>query len=188
MSSPHEESENFNPSASRVMGRPSFYERIAGVDLGALKPPHPHLESAAFLVGRWKQTSERFATPTTPGRVRMHDGFSEWKRVQQGHAFLFHNPGFPDTGVTYLFYDPYIERWAQVSIHTPAEWGVGTTSGWINNELVFEGEMRIIGDLSMWRNKLVKIDEDHWKYANDELQSDGTWRAIDEHRFERAAS
>jgi hypothetical protein len=171
----------------------SFYQRWAerGDEVSSRwdQPPPAELEQVRWLVGTWSTGGTAFATPTTPERRVEHPDArlpcrfvlgdrwllfeGEWGRPRRFHL------------VQYLTFDPRPGHWVLVFIEHPTGCSIRTAPGWTDNQLVFEGVWDIVGETVEMRHRLVKQSDDAWKWENDEMQADGKWLPIDEHRYTR---
>jgi hypothetical protein len=164
----------------------SFYERVEANGRSALldAAPPPELADVAFVVGDWTMHNVAFATPTTPHRERDVDGVIQWRRALGGFGFACFTGGNERPSAEFLIYDANDGRWVNVSVEPKVAYILLTADGWHRGELCFAGTVRILGETVELRHRLVRADDDHWKWANDEAVN-GDWIAIDEHRLTR---
>lgn len=149
--------------------------------------PSPELADAAFVVGDWTLRNVAFATPTTPDRERDVDGVIQWCRAQAGFGLACLTAGNGRPAAECLIYDTNDGRWMNVTVEPKVAYILLTADGCHDGELCFAGAVRILGETVELRHRLVRADDDHWKWANDEAV-DGDWIAVDEHRLTRTGA
>jgi hypothetical protein len=68
---------------------------------------------------------------------------------------------------------------------TRGSYGILRSEGWQGNELIFAGQMAIIGIHCEWQIRWNRISADEFRFVNEERGADNSWVHIDEWRFEQ---
>lgn len=166
----------------------SFYERIADQGPGWFRQtPAPELAEADWMIGDWETGAHIYAAGTVEARDSARTQRMRCSRILNGHVLKFGSPDGDEHGeeLHFMLVDPYDKAWVVVDLEPNVVHAVQRTAAWRGDVLEFEGPVRIFDDVATWRHRIRKIDNDEWRWENDELQDDGTWRPIDYHWYRR---
>jgi len=168
--------------------RDSFYDRLLAHGRLALldAPPPKELRRADFLVGEWRMRNVRFATEALVAAERDVEGVIGWSPALGGHAYMSMGDG-PRPGMQLIAFDRAERQWVEVSVEPNVTFQLNRSPGWSGRELVFEVSAKVLAEHVVLRHRLVHLDDDHWKWANDEWIGDW-WVPIDEHRMTRVGA
>lgn len=159
------------------------YERYAALAenpavQAKLATPAQRIEDFAWLIGEWDVTVTVFGANAAAET-------SEPERTvfsRQGDALIA-----DDKLSMVLGYDAFAERWFSAGFEPPAApmtqaYSIGD---WNGTQLVFEAEVRILGELYQLRQTLVKISDDVFELRNAQLVAPGVYRDVDLYRYQR---
>jgi 3',5'-cyclic AMP phosphodiesterase CpdA len=165
----------------------SLYERVAhrgGFAALAQQPPPSELEALGWLIGRWREDTEVFPTPTAPGFARQAVHVIVCRPVLDGHWLRLVRD--PDDGWMYnITYDPYDGQWVRFDMDSHAMRFEMTGVCSDADHWVFESHCRLFDEPCVLRARLIRLDEDRWRWAYDERRPDGAWLPIDRHTYSR---
>jgi len=91
----------------------------------------------------------------------------------------------PDgTEIRNITFDPFSCQW--IYLLYQGSYGIlRSREGWHDDQLVFTGQMTMIGIDCEWRMTWKKRSDNAFSFVNEELGPSGAWQYIDEWRFER---
>jgi hypothetical protein len=84
----------------------------------------------------------------------------------------------------YLTYDPFGLQW--IYVLTRGSFGIlRSKEGWVGNQITFTGLMTMIGIDCEWRMTWTNVNDDEFRFLNEEKLPGGSWSYIDEWRYRR---
>lgn len=83
----------------------------------------------------------------------------------------------------HITFDPFSRQWMYVLAE--GAYGILRSSGWEGHQIVFTGEMTMIGVTCYWRQTCTKASDDEFRLVNEERLADGSWSFVDEWEFQR---
>jgi hypothetical protein len=82
-----------------------------------------------------------------------------------------------------LTFDPWSRQW--IYMLTSGSYGILRSPGWEGRRIAFTGAMTMIGIDREWRMTWTRDGDDTFAFVNEEQLADGSWRYIDEWRYQR---
>ena len=174
--------------AQAPAGRPlSLYEKIlpkfrADTSFNPVRIlPPPDLDKLRWLASTWTSTAHVFATPTTPEFSRK-DSRTVTVALQKNFMLVSNNEDDPtDKSVSpMLFYERYLKQWVAGGLDRIG-YGIMTSTGWQQNQLVFTGSIVIMGEPTQLRQTWTRRSDTVWHLLNEEHLPDGSWVKLDEY-------
>lgn len=83
----------------------------------------------------------------------------------------------------HITFDPFSRQWMFVMLE--GAYGILRSGGWIDNRIVFEGHVTLIGVECELRQTWTKASDDEFGFVNEERHADGAWGYVDEWEFRR---
>lgn len=161
----------------------TLYERAAHLSPAAeaaLAEPAARMSELAWLLGSWRTEITIFATPSTP------ESSEETTTIlkQQGESIIV-----SDDLSTLLVYDPFARRWITAGLEPPAAplTSAVASAPWDGRSLVFEADMRILGERVHLRQTMTRQSNDAFEILN-EQRLVGRYIPVDRYRFTRTAA
>jgi len=144
------------------------------------------LDRIAWMEGDWRQVASIFANGAVP-RSKAEMGVWTITLDRAANAVRWAPREAPKEQIPFMTFDPYSRVWFGAESAADA-WGI-TRSGanWTDAKIVTEGRMTIRGVECDLRQTVERVTSDEFVVFNDERRPDGSWVAIDEHRFFRAS-
>jgi len=168
------------PEAIQTTG---VYERYAALAENAvvqakLAAPAQRIGDFAWTLGDWDMTVTVFGANGA-------EEVSEPERTtfrMQGDSLIV-----DDELSMVLGYDGFTERWFWASFEPPAApmAQAHSTGDWNGSQLVFESEVRFLGERYALRQTLVKTGDDSFEVRNAQQVGPGVYRDVDLYRYQR---
>jgi hypothetical protein len=83
----------------------------------------------------------------------------------------------------HITFDPFSRQWMYLLMD--GAYGIMRSPGWIENRIVFEGHLTMIGVECHMRQTWTKVSEDEFRFVNEERLADGAWGYVDEWECKR---
>ena len=138
------------------------------------------MEKFLWLVGEWNYENVVPSTPYSPA----YGDIGSMKYALSADKNWFCSVLLDGRESPQITYDPFSTQWIYVLIR--ASYGVLRSSeGWRGNQIVFSGQMTMVGINCDWRMTWTRQSSDQFFFVNEERNEDGSWAYIDEWRFRR---
>ena len=161
---PHRQVGVFNPKA--VAGLPEL--RAA------------RIEEFQWIAGEWNYENAVPATSSNPPYADI--GTCKYSLCEKSLWICMVAPDGREMQL--ITFDPFSRQWIYVLMN--GAYGLlRSPEGWIGNQIVFTGQMTMIGFNCEWRMRWTKESADRFSFINEERSTDGSWAYIDEWRFRR---
>jgi hypothetical protein len=141
------------------------------------------MEKFRWISGEWDFENRVPATRLNPAYTDV--GSSRFSFCEKD-AWICHvtSDGKESRNITF---DPFSHQW--IYVLTQGSYGIlRSSSGWLENCIVFSGLMTMIGIDCEWRMSWTKVSYDAFSFVNEQLGTDGRWEYVDEWHFTRRAT
>lgn len=133
-----------------------------------------------WIAGEWNHENIVPATSVSPAYVDART--SRFSVCESGAWICAIAPDGRET--QQITFDPFSRQW--IYVLTRGSYGIlRSREGWIDNRIVFQGLMTMIGIDCEWRMTWTRESDDAFSFTNEEREEDGSWTYIDEWRFQR---
>jgi hypothetical protein len=142
------------------------------------------MEKIGWMGGEWAHENEVPATRFSP--AYSDAGTSRFRMSERGDWLCSVGPDGKET--PYITFDPFSRQWIYVLMRG-AYGMLRSAEGWVDDRLVFTGEMTMLGPPRMWRLSIARDGENAFSLINEEPSQertrDGEWIYIDRWEFRR---
>ena len=162
----------------------SLLKKDSGYLTRAAFKPRELTDHFSWLVGEWSYTMLTEASGDAP--ERKVSGSLEYRLSRNGSAIQLLQPG--EEPMPYIIWDGFNNQFV-MSMLEPRSFGSMTSKGWRSDHLVFEGSMTFAG-LALQLRQTWKRQRPAGGFTvqNEERLADGTYAAVDQFTFVKAAS
>jgi hypothetical protein len=140
------------------------------------------MEKMRWLEGEWSSVNRVPATSKNPAYEDRGSGTYKFCEKDAWVCLV----GKDGRERRFITYDPFSKQW--MYLLAEGAYGFLRSSGWNGNELVFEGEMTMIGVNCVLRQTWTKKSNEEFSFVNEEKLPDGTWGYVDEWELKRKVS
>jgi hypothetical protein len=137
------------------------------------------MEKIRWIEGEWDSVNRVPATSKNPAYEDVNTGTYRFCEKDSWICLV----GKDGRERRYLTFDPFSGQWIYVLLE--GAYGVLRSAGWNEDELVFEGEMTMIGVNCVLRQTWKKKSDDAFSFVNEEKLADGSWGYVDEWEMTR---
>jgi hypothetical protein len=137
------------------------------------------MEKFRWIAGQWRFENRVPATRRSPAYTDV--GISRFAFCEKDAWICLVSPDGAHT--RHITFDPFSRQW----IYLLAQGSYGmlcSPEGWIDDRIVFSGDMTMLGIECQWRMTWTKND-DAFGFVNEQLGADSSRQYIDEWRFVR---
>jgi len=132
------------------------------------------MEKMRWLEGEWSTVNKVPATSVSPAYEDRNTGRYKFCEKDTWICLV----GLDGRERPLITFDPFSKQWIYLLAHWA--YGILRSPGWNGDELVFEGQMTMIGvDCGMRQKWKKKSDREFW-FVNEERLNDGSWGFVDE--------
>ncbi|HLK64518.1 MAG TPA: hypothetical protein VKU19_13835 [Bryobacteraceae bacterium] len=132
------------------------------------------MEKFRWIEGEWNSENHVPATRTNPAYVDKNTG--QYKLCEKSAWLcLVDRTGAERRHITF---DPFSRQWMYVLLE--GAYGIMRSPGWVENRIVFEGLVTMIGVECYLRQTWTRIDDNEFRFVNEERLADGSWAYVDE--------
>lgn len=138
------------------------------------------MEKFRWISGDWNHENRVPATSLNPAYTDV--GSSRFSFCEKDAWICTNAADGKETRL--ITFDPLSRQW--IYVLTQGSYGILRSSkGWIENRIVFEGAMTMVGIDCDWRMTWTHESDDIFAFVNERRDADGAWEYIDEWRFAR---
>ena len=137
------------------------------------------LEKFRWIMGEWRSENHVPATRLNPAYIDVNPG--KYAYSEDGNWVCLVRPN--GRLVPHITFDPFSRQWMYVL--ADGAYGILRSAGWNGNQIVFTGQMMMIGVDCELRQTWNRIGDDEFNFVNEEKLPDGNWGYIDEWRCRR---
>ncbi len=138
------------------------------------------MKKVNWLVGEWNHENVVPATRLSPAYTDI--GTSSFSMCEDGTCICI--IGSDSREIPNITFDPFSRQWIYMLIR--GSYGIlRSAEGWVGDQIVFSGQMTMIGINCEWRMTWTKQGVDGFAFVNEERDGDGSWKHIDEWLFRR---
>jgi hypothetical protein len=108
--------------------------------------PAPELDAMKGMEGTWKCTGKAAANPmmgpehATAATLKVKRDLDKFWYVARYEGKKSKTDPMPWKGADHWTYDAAMKKWARLLVDNMGGWMVATSSGWVGDKMVFEGE------------------------------------------------
>jgi hypothetical protein len=138
------------------------------------------MEKFRWLCGEWKYENRVPATRFNPAYTDV--GSCRFALCDKDFWICVVEPSGAE--LRNITFDPFSRQW--IYVLTRGSYGLlRSAQGWIDDRIVFSGNMTMIGIDCEWRMTWTKTSEDEFGFVNEQIGAGGGWEYIDEWQFTR---
>ena len=137
------------------------------------------IEKMRWLEGEWTSVNRVPATSKNPAYE--DHSFGKYRFCEKDAWICL--VGKDERERRFITFDPFSKQW--IYLLAEGAYGILRSQGWTGNELVFEGEMTMIGVNCVLRQTWTKKSDDEFSFVNEEKLQDGSWGYVDEWELKR---
>lgn len=138
------------------------------------------MEKFRWLAGEWRYENQVPATSISPAYTDV--GGCKFSLCEKNPWICLVTADGRET--PQITFDPFSRQWIYLLIQ--GSYGLlRSTDGWIAETIVFSGRMTMVGINCEWRMTWRKRGGDEFGFINEEGCGDGSWKYVDEWRFQR---
>ena len=132
-----------------------------------------------WLEGEWTSVNRMVATSKSPAYEDRGEGKYRFCEKDAWICLV----GKDGRERRFITFDPFSKQW--IYLLAEGAYGILRSAGWVDDTLVFEGEMTMIGVNCVLRQTWKKKSEHEFSFVNEEKLPDGTWGHVDEWELKR---
>jgi hypothetical protein len=137
------------------------------------------LEKFRWIEGQWNTANRVPATRMNPAYTEIGSGTYKFCE-KDAWICRVDRAGVERRHITF---DPFSRQWMYVLLE--GAYGILRSPGWVENRIVFEGPMTMIGVECTLRQTWIKVSDDKFRLVNEERLADGIWGYVDDWEFRR---
>lgn len=138
------------------------------------------MKEFSWIAGEWIHENVVPATKSNPAYIDVGSG--RFGLCENGNWLCRITPDGRE--IPHITYDAFSRQWFYVLMNG-AFGMLRSHEGWRNNEIVFTGQMTMLGINCEWRIHWTKESDDCFFFINQERDAAGVWTHIDEWHFRR---
>jgi|SRR5215813_4107151 len=137
------------------------------------------MEKMRWLEGEW--TSVNCVPATSKNPAYEDHSFGKYTFCEKDSWICL--VGKDERERRFITFDPFSRQW--IYLLAEGAYGILRSQGWNGEELVFEGEMTMIGVNCILRQTWTRNGNNEFSFINEEKLADGSWGYVDEWKLKR---
>jgi len=137
------------------------------------------MEKMRWLEGEW--TSVNCVPATSKNPAYEDHSFGKYTFCEKDSWICL--VGKDERERRFITFDPFSKQW--IYLLAEGAYGILRSQGWNGEELVFEGEMTMIGVNCILRQTWTRNGNNEFSFINEEKLADGSWGYVDEWKLKR---